>query len=416
MRSTLTCLATFFLLQSPGRTAEDWPDFRGPHANGHSAAKNMPVQWSNDQGIQWKIPLPGLGWSTPIVSKGTIWLTTSLEDGKSLHALAIDGPTGKILHDVPVFPNNEPKAIHDKNSHASPSAVVDGDNIYLHFGTYGTTCIDAKGNVLWTQKLVYEPQHGPGGSPIIFEDLLIVNCDGTDVQFVTALDKHTGEIRWKTLRTHADPGRLDGTKSPPMAFSTPVLWHHQGTTQLVSSGADHVAGYDPRTGKELWWSKYDGYSIVLRPTIAEDIVFVSSCYNDPVLYAIRLGGEGEVTQSRTVWTLNKAVPHSPSPLIVDNEIYLFSDNGIATCLDAKSGHQHWQHRLGGNYSASPLYADGHIYILSEGGETTVIQPGLEYRELAKNSVNGRTLASFGVLENSLLLRTDTELLRIGTKP
>ncbi|MDA1179390.1 MAG: PQQ-binding-like beta-propeller repeat protein, partial [Planctomycetota bacterium] len=189
-----------------------------------------------------------------------------------------------------------------------------------------------------------------------------------------------------------------------------------GTTQLISSGADHVAGYDPRTGEELWWSQYDGYSIVLRPTIHEDIVFVSSCYNDPILYAVRLGGQGDVTQSGKVWTLEKAVPHSPSPLIVGQEIYLVSDNGIATCLDAKSGQQHWQHRLGGNYSASPIYADGRIYVLSEGGETTVFQPGLEYLELAKNSVTGRTLASFGVHESSLLLRTDTELLRIGTAP
>jgi outer membrane protein assembly factor BamB len=396
--------------------AGDWPELRGPHGNGHCDDQEVPLHWSDTAGIAWKSAVPGLGWSTPVTHNGTIWITSARDDGASLHVVALHGKDGSLAHDIPVFVNNEPKAIHDKNSHASPSAVVRDDRVYVHFGTYGTACIDAvHGTVLWRQKLDYEPRHGPGGSPVLHDDLLVVNCDGTDVQYLVALDAETGEVRWKTNRAHVDPLRMTGGKNMPMAFSTPTIWHHGDRTQVISAGADHVAGYDLKTGQELWWSAYDGYSIVLRPTIDRGIVYFSSCYDNPIFYAVRLGGDGDVTQSNRVWSLERGAPHCPSPLVIGDEIYFISDNGIASCLDAASGKQHWQERLGGNFSASPIYAAGRIYALSEKGVTTVFAPGKEYVELAKNEIQGRTLASLSTLDGDLLMRTDTHLLRLSER-
>jgi outer membrane protein assembly factor BamB len=181
--------------------------------------------------------------------------------------------------------------------------------------------------------------------------------------------------------------------------------------QVVSTGADHVAGYNARTGEELWWSTYDGYSLVPRPVVGHGLIYVCSGYNKPLLYAIRLGGQGDITDSHAAWSPERGAPHKPSPLRVGDEIYVVSAGGIATCLDAKTGDVHWQERLGGNFSASPLLAGGRIYFLNEDGETIVIAPGKQFNELARNEVAGRTLASLTPLEGALLLRTDTHLYR-----
>lgn len=392
----------------------DWYQFRGPSGNGHAVSPRLPVSWSEQENVAWSVPVPGRGWSSPSVANQQIWLTTALQNGRDLRAMCFDAATGETLLDVSVFPDNEPLQIHKKNSHASPTPYIDRDRVYIHYGTYGTACLDTKGNVLWRKKLDYEPNHGPGGSPVVFEDLLIVSCDGTDQQYVVALDKHLGTIRWKTSRAHITPERKDGTKMPPWAFSTPTIFPRNGGPVVISAGGDHVSAYDVRTGTEVWWSAYDGYSVVPRPTVGKNHVFVSSCYDGPVLYAIRLGGRGNVTDTHVAWKLTRGAPHNPSPVIVDDAIYVISDKGIVTCLDVASGKRHWQKRLGGGFSASPLVANGLIYFLDESGETTVIEATTdEYREVARNSISGQTLASFAVIDDSLLLRNETHLYRLG---
>jgi outer membrane protein assembly factor BamB len=392
---------------------EDWPQFRGPTGQGHSTAKRVPLRWSDTENIEWNSPLDGLGWSSPAVQGDRIWLTTALEGGKSLRAICLDLATGKEIHNVEVLAKENPGRVHTKNSHASPTPVIEGDRVYVHFGTHGTGCLSTEGKIIWTKILKYNHVHGPGGSPVIFEDLLIINCDGGDTQFVYGLDKRTGEIRWKTPRAHIGEARLAGRANVPMGFSTPLLVEVGGVTQVVSTGADHVAGYDARTGKEIWWSSYDGYSLIPRPVVGHGLVFVCSGYNNPLLYAIRLGGKGDVTETHAEWSLKKGAPHSPSPILVGSELYVVSDGGVATCLDAKTGKEHWQKRLDGNFSASPIYAAGRLFFLDENGATTVLAPGTEYKELAKNQVTGRTLASLVPLEGGMLLRTDKHLLRIG---
>ena len=396
--------------------AADWPQFRGPGGQGHSDATNLPLTWSETENITWKVPVAGLGWSSPAIQGDQIWITSAVDEGKTLHAIALDRATGKSLHDVTIFELAEPSPVHSKNSHASPTPLIEGDRVYVHYGAHGTACLKTDGTVVWkTQDLKHDHRHGPGGSPVIFEDLLILNCDGSDIQFVVALDKNTGEIRWKKKREHIGEDRLTGKSNVPMSYTTPLLTEINGTIQLLSSGADSIVSYNPRNGEEYWWFRYDGYSNVPRPVVGKGLVFISSGYDRPEFYAVKVDGTGDVTESHLGWNMKKAAPLNPSPLLVGDELYLVSDNGIATCLDAVSGTQHWQERIGGNFSASPTLADGKIYLLDEEGKTTVIAPGKKYEVLATNTLEGRTLATPAMVDQAVFLRTDTHLYRLEKK-
>lgn len=390
--------------------AGDWTEFRGPGQQGHSDEKNLPVTWSETENVAWKTEIAGLGWSSPSIAGKQVWITTAVDGGKSLRLVGLDRDSGKIEHDVEVFQKEDPGKIHGKNSHASPSVVIEGDRLYLHYGRHGTACYTTRGEEVWKTVLNYEHRHGPGGSPVLFQDLVIINCDGTDIQYVVALNKHTGKEVWKKLRSgdKDDPGR--------MAYSTPILTMVDGQPQLISSGGEWTIAYQPTTGDEIWRFRYPkGYSNVPRPVSGFHMTFVSSGYDSPVFYALKLGGTGDITETHVAWKIAKGAPRNASPIIVGDEIYLVNDNGIATCLDAKSGEQHWQQRIGGDFSASPLYADGRIYLLDEKGKTTVIAPGKEYVSLAENELPGRTLASISAADGALFLRTDTALYRLQKK-
>ncbi len=382
---------------------EDWPQFRGPSGQGVSAEKGVPLEWSGTKNVRWKTKIPGAGWSSPSIAGNTIWLTTATESNASLRLVSVDQGSGKITADREVFRVKEVgPGIHKKNSFASPTAIVSGDRIYVHFGFYGTACLNTKGEILWKQTLKYEPQHGPGGSPTLFEDLLIFSCDGFDAQFVVALDAGTGKVRWKTARGKGN-----------QAYTTPLVIDVGGTQQVVSPGAHHAYSYDARTGKELWYIEYgSGFSNVPRAVYAHGLVYICSGFFQPVLFAVRPDGRGNVTKSHVAWSYPRAVPLTPSPLVVGGEIYMISDTGVATCLDAVTGKVNWQQRVGGNHSASPIAADGRIYFLSEEGECTVLAPGKEYRELGRNRIDERTLASLAVSGKAIYLRGDQHLYRL----
>lgn len=350
---------------------EDWPQFRGPSGQGISTETGIPHEWSETRNIRWKTPLPGTGWSSPAVAGNRIWLTTATDQNRavSLRLLSIDAGSGRITSDTEVFQvRDKGPGIHAKNSFASPTAIVRGDRIYVHFGFYGTACLNTSGQILWKQTLKYEPQHGPGGSPLLVEDLLIMSCDGFDAQFVVALDAATGRIRWKTPRGKGN-----------QAYTTPLLIQPEGGgPQLISPGALHAYAYDPSTGKPLWHIEYgDGFSNVPAAVYAHGLVYICSGFFQPVIFAVRPDGRGNVTKSHVAWSYPRAVPLTPSPVVAGNELFMVSDNGVATCLDAKSGKQNWQRRIGGNFSASPVFADGRLYFLNEEGECTVIAPGPE---------------------------------------
>ena len=402
-RFVLFCASILVQLPTISR-AEDWPEFRGPDGQGHSSETGLPLTWSEDENVTWKTPIAGLGWSSPAIQGEQIWLTTALDDGQSLRAVCLHRDSGEIVHDVEVFHQPPPEPVHQKNSHASPTPLIEGDRVYLHYGAHGTACISTAGEVLWrNNELKYAHQHGPGGSPASFEDLLIICCDGTDVQYVVALEKQSGHIRWKTTRSG---------NNTPMAYCTPLIVEAAGRAQAICPGGGQVVSYDPRTGEELWKVRYDGYSVVPRPVYGDGRVYFSCSYNNAVLYAARVDGTGDVTDTHVDWSMSRGAPHNPSTLLVGEELYVVSDRGLLTCLDAAGGEEHWQERLGGDYSASPLYADGRIYVTDEAGKTTVVAPGAEYEELAVNQVEGRTLASLAVADGAIFLRTDTHLYRI----
>lgn len=413
-RHILPALLVLPLFNTPRLLASDWPQFRGPEGQGHSTASKLPTTWSETENVLWKTPVPGSGWSSPALLGQQIWLTTAVDNGKTLHALAFDRNSGKLLHDVVVFELEDPGPIHGKNSHASPTPILEGDRVFVHFGAHGTACLDNSGRILWTNReLRYNHRHGPGGSPVLFKDLLILNCDGSDVQFVTALDKATGQVRWKTDRRHISEDRRTGKSNVPMAYSTPLLATIDGRLQLLSCGSDSLVSYNPEDGSENWWFSYNGYSNVPRPVLANGLVFISSGYDRPEFFAVRTAdAKDDITASHLAWNLKKAAPLNPSPLAVGDELYLVSDNGIATCLDAASGAEHWQERLGGNFSASPTFADGLIWFLDEAGKMTVIKPGKTFEQIGTNTLEGRTLATPAFVDQSIYLRTDTHLYRL----
>lgn len=398
---------------------EDWPQFRGPTGQGLSTATQVPIHWSATENVAWKTAIPGKGWSSPILNAGKLYLTTAVpgegnpDSPLSLRALCIDAKSGTIDWNVEVFQQAGAKLvkIHSKNSYASPTPITDGKRLFVHFGTNGTACLDLSGKIVWTnQELQYAQVHGNGGSPILVEGALVVSCDGGDVQFVVALDQETGKIRWKTDR-HSMATRK-------FCFSTPLVIDVAGKQQIVSPGPSAVIAYDPRDGRELWKVRYEGgYSVVPRPAYGQGLLFLSTGYDAPVLLAIRPeGAEGDVTDTHIVWQLKKQAPHNPSPLVVGNEVYVVSDGGVATCLEAKTGTQNWQQRVGGTYSASPVFVDGKVFLQNEDGEGVVIKAGTEFQELARNPLGERSLASYAIGDGALFIRTAEHLFRVQGPP
>ena len=408
-RFTRPILILAWFLNSSLLPGQDWPEFRGPTAQGHSDAGDLPLTWNESANVVWKVPIPGQGWSSPVMRDGRIWLTTGTPEGDSpqarhsLRALGLDFDSGRLLHDVEVFALEGPPSLHTKNSSASPTPILEEDRVYVHFGDFGTAALDSRGKILWkSRRLRYVEQYGPGATPALADDLLLISCDGTDTQFVAALDKNDGTVRWKTLREDGD-----------MAYSTPLVIAAAGLRQVISTGANQAVSYELITGEKLWWIRYVGFSQVPRPLFVHGLVYlVNPALGKPILYAIRPDGRGDVTNSHVVWTWQRGVPVTPSPLIVGEEIYFVSDGGILSCLDARKGTLHWRERLGGNFSASPAFADGKIFLLDEDGKSTVIRPGRNFDKLAENQLDGRTLASMAIAGRSLLIRSDTHLYRI----
>ena len=385
--------------------ADDRPQFRGPSGQGLSSEAGLPLVWSESQHIVWKAPVPGRGWSSPVVAGGRVWLTTSIsEKGASLRAMAFDVASGREAVNVEVVRLRSADLTNPKNSHASPTPVVEGDRVYVHFGAQGTAALTTSGEIVWKTRFPYESQHGNGGSPVLYGDLLIFSCDGSPDAFVVALDKRTGKVRWKTARR--DPA--------DQAYSTPLVIRVGDRDQLVSVGAYRATAYDPLTGKEIWRVGYaDGFSNVPRPVFGHGLVYIATGFQQPSLLAVRADGTGDVTKTHIAWTLKRGAPLTPSPLLVGDELFVVNDGGIASCLDAKTGATHWVQRLGGAFSASPVFADGRVYFLSEEGTSTVLAPGKEFNKLAESALDGAILASMAVSERSIFIRTMTHLYRLA---
>ena len=432
----------FVLFTSVSLAANEWRQFRGPDGQGRvDDARNLPAKWSETENVIWKADLPGRGWSSPVFSGKTIWLTTAIEhamsaeqmenvraeklaknpiakqmnlyDSVALHAIGVNSETGKVEHDIELFRPTEIDPIHSLNSFASPTPVLDGTNLYCHFGEMGTACIDTlTDSVVWTAKLASTHSVGPGSSPIIHRNIFVVPCDGTDQQYVVALDKLTGKEVWKTKRPPLSGTNGDLHKS----FSSPLVIHDGDRAQIVIPGAQWVVAYDPLDGNEIWKVRHgDGFSNVPRPVTGHGLVYVCTGFMNPQIWAIGINGKGDVTETHVRFKVPKQVPATPSPVLVGDQLYFITDQGVATSVNAVTGEVIWTKRIAGNYSSSPLYADGKIYFCSQNGNTTVIKPGKEFDELAVNALDGQLMASPAVLDESLVLRTQNHLYRIGSK-
>jgi outer membrane protein assembly factor BamB len=400
----------FLLAVAPAPTvrAEDWPEFRGPTGQGISTTKGLPVEWSETKNVAWKQPIPGQGWSSPVLSKGLLYLTTAVpaDGGLSLRVLALGSKSGETRWNVEAFHPSSGGQQHKKNSPASATPIVEGARLYVHYGHQGTACLDLTGKILWRNtELIYAPVHGNGGSPALVDDLLVFSCDGERDPFIVALDKASGKVRWKVNRD------TDATKK--FSFSTPLVIEVNGRKQLISQASGAVIAYDPKDGRELWRVRYGlGYSLVPRPVFGHGLIFTATGFDRPTVIAIRPDGSGDVTDTHVVWTLPKGAPNTPSLLLVGDELYVVADSGMATCLDAKTGTVHWHERLGGGFSASPVYAEGKIYFQNEEGVGYVVKASREFQQLAANPLGERSLASYAIGEGALFIRTASHLFRV----
>ena len=404
-------IAVLLSLSGVTLAGDSWPEFRGPSGDGHSDATGLPVTWSETENIAWKVPVHDRGWSSPVVRDGRIWMTTATADGLDMFVLCVDLASGKILLDRKLFTNETVPEIHDLNSYASPTPVLEQGRVYVHFGVYGTACLDAtSGETIWQRRDIHcDHDRGPGSSPIVFGNLLIFHMDGIDVQYVIALDKTTGKTVWKTDRS------IDLSELRPdvrKAFSTPTVIESAGRLQMISTGAQGTYAYDPTTGEELWRIRAKGFSNVARPLFVRGLVLVNTAFSKAQLWAVRPDGRGDVTETHVVWTSTKGIPIKPTPVVVDDLVFMADDNGVASCLELESGEIVWQERWGGRYSASPIYADGRIYFFSEDEAATVIEPARQAVVLATNQLDAGFMASPAVVGRAIILRTKTHLYRV----
>jgi hypothetical protein len=429
MRSRFPTLLAAILAAIAARADENWPQFRGPRGNGISSATNLPLIWSETNNVAWKIRIPGRGRSSPVVLGDRIWLTTALEqtvrrtrigpddmqtaEHVTLKALCLDRADGKILWETMLFDVDQPEPVHWLNSWATPTPVVEPGRLYCDFGTFGTACLDSDtGEILWKQRLPLDHQVGPGSSALLYQDALILVRDGRDAQYVTALDKRTGQAVWKTARPPIQ------TSSPNLrkSFSTPLVIQSNGRTQLVATGPHWVVSYDPATGKELWRARHgEGFSIGSCPVFGHGMVFIGTGCFKAQLLAIRVDGQGDVTGTHVAWKSNRQIPIMSSPILVGDELYWVSDDGMASCTDARSGQVHWQERLRGTFLASPIHAGGRLYFFSQDGKTPVLKAGTQFEPLAENLLTGPVVATPAVAGRSIFFRTDSHLYRIEAR-
>lgn len=423
----LLCVTSF-------ASAEDWPQWRGPAGQGIASDRPTPTHWSETENIAWKTPLHGRAWSSPVILGNEIWLTTAEEKPDtpenterrlkantgnqplnlvgevSYFALCLDKETGKLLRDVPLLTVREPQWVHRMNSYASPTPILEPGRMYCHFGSEGTVCLDTKsGKVLWTSqehKVMHE--NGPGSTPVIEGDLLIFHCEGSDRQFLAALNKHTGKTVWRTDRT----GTTDTNPQLKKSYGTPLTVESGGRRMLMSPGPNWLYGYDPLTGRELFKLPYDrlGFSIGARPVAGHGMLYFSTGFMQAEMVAVRY----ETGTPEIAWRETRSVPRTPSPLVLGDQLYMVSDDGgIVTCLNAQTGKVIFRERIQGSHWSSPIYAGGHLYFCDRDGGTTVIAPGDKLNVVARNQLTGTIMASPAAVDGKLFIRTEHALYCIA---
>ncbi len=426
MRSTVCVILLTALCSAPALAGGSaWPDFRGPFQNGHSVANALPTRWSEKQHVQWKTKIHDLGWSSPVIHGDQIWMTTASKDGKKMWAVCVDRRNGKVVKDLLLLQNKHVEPLGNRlNGYASPSPVIEAGRVYIHFGSYGTFAIDTKSfKVLWKRTdLKCRHFRGPGSSPVLHQDRLILTFDGIDQQYLVALHTANGKDAWRVKRS-TDFKDMDKNKKPRgngdirKAYSTPIVVHHQGVDQVISPGAKAVIAYNAKDGKEIWQVEHNGFSAASRPIHFKDMVMVNTGYGRAELLGVKLGGHGKLGGKHIRWRQTKSMPRRSSPIVVEGLIYAVDDDGVFSCLDANTGSAVWRVRLKGqSFSASPVYAAGKLYLFSQEGITTIVKPGRDAPDPAKLptcKLADGFMASPAIADNKFYLRTKTHLYCIG---
>jgi outer membrane protein assembly factor BamB len=391
---------------------------------GLSDAKGLPVTWSETENVVWKTPVHGKAWSSPVVWGEQVWVSTASPDGRELGAVCVDKNTGKVVYDLKLFHVANPQPLGNAlNAYGSPTPVIEEGRVYVTFGSSGTACLDTKtGHRLWERTdLPCNHFRGPGSSLLMYKNLLILPFDGSDYQYVVAMDKKTGDTVWKTNRS-VDYRDLDPSGKPQAAgdwrkaFSTPRVATFDGKDILLSLGSKALYAYEPATGVEIWRVDcHPAHSGSATPVAGPDLVYFCTGHGKAELWAVKPGGEGTLGADDIAWKVTKNVPTRSSVLLVDDLLYMIDEGGMASCVEARTGKEVWKERIKGNYSASPLYADGRIYFFSEQGKTAVVQPGRQFKLLAENELGDGFMASAAVSGKALILRSKTHLYRVEKK-
>jgi outer membrane protein assembly factor BamB len=406
----------------------DWPQFRGPWGDGHATAPGdntslgLPIQWSETNNVRWKTEIPNRGWSTPVIMGGQVWVTSATVEGHDFYAICVDEATGKIIYNENVFHSADPEPLGNgasMNCYATPSPLIEPGRVFVHFGSFGTACLDTKtGKVIWKRDdLKCRHYRGPSSSLAAWNNLLILTFDGADLQYLAALDKETGKTVWKTDRS-ADWNDQNSTSAmvregdQRKAHSTPLIVNASGKPQIISGGAKATYGYDPSSGKEIWKVNYVDFSVAPVPLYDDGKAFIVTGLSKNEMWAVRTDGAGDVTDSHVLWKDKTHIGKYASPILVDGLIYTAAEQSFLTCLDEQNGQPVWTERIGGRYAASPIYADGRIYFFSQEGVTTVIKPGRSLQILSTNTLDDGFMASPAVSDKALFLRTKTHLYRV----
>jgi outer membrane protein assembly factor BamB len=400
-------LAVAFVLMTTPLTsrAEDWPQWRGPRGDGTSNETNVPTKWSDTENVHWKIDVPGLGHSSPIIVGDKVFLTTALEKEQKRVLICFDRHDGKNVWESVVL-SAPLEGKHPLNSYASATPASDGERVFVSFlekPKIELVCYDLGGKELWRKSPgEFHSVHGFCSSPVIYKDLVILNCDQDADAWIVAYDRKTGQERWRTDRPNK-------TRS----YCTPLIAELAGKTQMVLSGSKSVASYDPNTGKQFWVMDGPTEQFVASLVQTQGIVFVTGGFPQLHILGIDPSGSGNVTKTHILWRDHRGVSYVPSPVAHNQWFFIVSDGGIGSCFGAKTGKILWKQRLGRHHSASGVYASGNVYFIDDDGTTHVLKAGPTFEVISENALGENAYASPAVSRGQIFIRTAQHLWCIG---
>lgn len=412
-------LFLFLFLITCSSEKREWTHFRGTNMDGHANVVVAPLNWSDTENVVWKVPVKGLGWSSPVIYGDQVWLTSAAKDGTEFYTLCFDFETGKLVDEKTIFTAENPQRIHGTNSYATPTPCIEDGFVYVHYGNFGTACINTDNfEVVWKREdMPCKHMQGPASSPILYKNMLIIHLEGTEDPYVAALDKATGRTIWKSIR----PKEIYDPLEPVFrkSYQTPIVIEVNGKEMLISNSSFLCFAHDVYTGEVVWTIEYGYDSTVSQPLFYDGLVYVNSGWifldNTPFFtrqYAVDPTGAGDITKTHVRWMYEDEVPQIPSPVIVDGKMYMVHDRGMVTCLAAKTGKVIWKEELKGNFNSSPIYAAGNIYFINVKGDCTIIKPGDSFQKVTENEI-GETVKAVPVfVDDKLVLRTEKNLFLI----